>query len=390
MLEDSTGWSVYENEYGENYTENSALQYDCTDGIVGIFCPADPLDWAFHGIHPFGYISPEDQFNYTPPNLSYQGADFYLAPLPGFSGQGECQNPPCSKLGEFLRGFFTVLIVIAGILAFIMIVIGGITWATSDAIGGKSEGKQMIENAVLGLVLALGGWIVLNTINPNLASNLGITVPVVTLEGDTDIFGTTFTSGTTAFSLPNNLGLYCPQSGGSGAVPQIIDSFVGKVTYRFGGKGGALPVGQSFTSSNGNSSMCTNDSGTQQQCGSFCPANSVCLDCSGFVNHVRKCSGLNIYGGTASMVSHDHAKPVSMNTLSANGQSLTVEGQTYQLQPGDILVWNGHVVIYYGDGKIAESRGSSDGLIANSNIVKTPLTQYSHKNKITHIIKINP
>jgi hypothetical protein len=60
-----------------------------------------------------------------------------------------------------------------------MIVIGAITYLSTDAFSGKTEGKEIMLNAVLGLVIALGAWVILNTINPNLASNLRITIPAV-------------------------------------------------------------------------------------------------------------------------------------------------------------------------------------------------------------------
>lgn len=100
-----------------------------------------------------------------------------LAPLPGFTG-----NP---NLGQWFESLFTLLIVIAGILALIMIVVGGITYVTSESFGGKGKGKDYIINAIIGLVLALGAWVILNTINPNLAEDLNLTIPSVSLDGPT-------------------------------------------------------------------------------------------------------------------------------------------------------------------------------------------------------------
>lgn len=100
-----------------------------------------------------------------------------LAPLPGFS-----DNP--DHLGVWLKSLFTILIVIAGILALIMIVVGGLTYMTSDAFGKKTQGRMYIINALSGLVLALGAWVVLNTINPDLASNLSISIPNVSTNPD--------------------------------------------------------------------------------------------------------------------------------------------------------------------------------------------------------------
>ncbi len=370
-----------------NLLAGSELTYNCVAGLLSCdhyWTSVNPL------VRPYQTSNINDQFNTSdtviPP---VPPEDFYLAPLPGFS------QSQASDLGGFLRALFTLLIVIAGILAFIMIVIGAIHYATADAIDDKGAGKKMIQDAILGLVLALGAWLVLNTINPNLASNLGITIPQVSISaGDADYFSpaaSTDSGGTiTGFSpLPSNLGLVCPMNGGVGSVPQVIDSFVDKTTYRWGGKGGPLPVGGQFKLSpseqESGPKICTEDSGVSAQCRSFCPLNSVCLDCSGFVNQVRRCAGLPTFGGTSSMTNAATALPIDMDTLSANGQTLTADGSTYTLQAGDILVWNGHVVIYYGNGQIAESAGD---WTTNTNVTKKPLASYSGRNQITHLIKV--
>jgi cell wall-associated NlpC family hydrolase len=311
-----------------------------------------------------------------------------LAPLPGFTG-----NP---DLGQWLESLFTILIVIAGLLALIMIIVGGITYITSESFGDKGKGKSYIMNAIAGLVLALGAWVILNTINPNLAEDLNIKIPTVSLSiGDADSFSSsesTDSSGTITGNTPlPNIGLVCPMNGGSSSVASIIDSFENKTTYRWGGKGGPLPVGGRFKLSpseqSGGPQTCTNSDGGQAECRSFCPIDSVCLDCSGFVNQVRRCSGLPTYSGTSSMVNNQDAIPVDMDNLSSDGQSIIINGAQYTLQSGDILVWNGHVVMYYGAGQIAESAGA---LTTNSNIKKSQLSSYVGKNRITHLIKVNP
>lgn len=388
------------------YVPGAMLTYDCDDGFLGVACAASPLPWSKvmedpdlpaseNGIFPYEFSHSMDQFNSVPINVSFNLNDEDpLVNLPYTNVA--CENPPCSPLGNFLRGLFTILIIIAGLLAFIMIVIGGITYATTDAFSGKSAGKEMMLNAVFGLILALGAWIILNTINPNLASNLGITIPTVSISaGDADYFGpsaSTDSTGTiTGFSpIPESLGLVCPMNGGVASVPQVIDSFVNKTTYRWGGKGGPLPAGGQFKLSpneqeSGQATMCTNENGQSVPCRSFCPSNSVCLDCSGFVNQVRRCTGLPTFGGTSSMVANANATPVNMNNLSGNGQVLTIGNEQYTLQPGDILAWNGHTVIYYGGGLIAESAGE---WTTNTNVTKKPLSSYAGKSKITHLIKV--
>lgn len=86
-----------------------------------------------------------------------------LAPLPGTTNSGGSVN-----LNTYIPGVFNLAIGIAGVLAVLMIVIGGVEYMTTDAIQGKTEGKTRIQNALWGLLLALVSWVMLHTINPNL------------------------------------------------------------------------------------------------------------------------------------------------------------------------------------------------------------------------------
>lgn len=157
-------------EFQSGVTE-SQLTYECES------CAAvmEGNEWQFVSIIGYGATSASDAVEdvdfFDSDSIFTEGYDQYLAPLPGFS------TTATSTLPGFLKGLFNVLIMLAGILAFIMLVIGGITYATADAIMGKADGKAMILNAILGLIIALGAWVILNTINPNLASNLTITIP---------------------------------------------------------------------------------------------------------------------------------------------------------------------------------------------------------------------
>lgn len=86
-----------------------------------------------------------------------------LAPLPGtMDDKGQV------NLNTYIPGIFNLVIGIAGVLAVLMVVIGGVEYMTTDAIGGKSEGKERINNALWGLLLVLVSWILLHTINPKL------------------------------------------------------------------------------------------------------------------------------------------------------------------------------------------------------------------------------
>lgn len=86
-----------------------------------------------------------------------------LAPI------GEIKSIDDTKqLGDYINLIVKIFLGICGALAVIMIVIYGIQWMGSESIFAKTESKQKIGGALMGLVLALGSWMLLNTINPDL------------------------------------------------------------------------------------------------------------------------------------------------------------------------------------------------------------------------------
>lgn len=99
-----------------------------------------------------------------------------LVPLPGATGQ-----MTQTTLGPYIANAFTLAIAIAAALAFVMITFGGITYATSDAITGKQKGRDFVTNAIYGLLLVIGAYAILYTINPNMLSfNLTLGTPSIT------------------------------------------------------------------------------------------------------------------------------------------------------------------------------------------------------------------
>lgn len=102
-------------------------------------------------------ISPENTFaEYIP-----------LAPLPNLTTAGEGDTIR-GTLPDYVAGGFRIAIAVAGVLAFLMIVWGGITYMSTDAVSGKEEGREKIKNAVGGLILALAAYLILVTVNPQL------------------------------------------------------------------------------------------------------------------------------------------------------------------------------------------------------------------------------
>lgn len=82
----------------------------------------------------------------------------------------------------YIPGIIMLIIGIAGVLAVVKIIFGGIQYMSTDAIGGKSEGKTHITNALWGLLLIISAYIILFTINPNLV-NLNLEIKGLRIGG---------------------------------------------------------------------------------------------------------------------------------------------------------------------------------------------------------------
>jgi len=83
-----------------------------------------------------------------------------LATLPGL------QEEENVDISNYFQNIFNLLIGIAAVLAVVMIIVGGIQYMSTDAVSGKSEGRDRITKAVYGLILAIASWLILFTINP--------------------------------------------------------------------------------------------------------------------------------------------------------------------------------------------------------------------------------
>jgi hypothetical protein len=103
-----------------------------------------------------------------------------------------------SEIGKYLNLMISLFIGICAVLAVIMIVAGGLEYMGSELITSKEHGKDRIKNAILGLLLALGAYIILHTINPQLLDtkfeSLDEVEVYVTLEPETGIQGNTTTA----------------------------------------------------------------------------------------------------------------------------------------------------------------------------------------------------
>lgn len=95
------------------------------------------------------------------------GEEIKFTPLATGLEQIETRN-----LGTLVTSIFVLGVQIAGALAVIMIIWGGVEYMTTEAFTGKSDAKDRITQALYGLLLALCSYLILYTINPQIV-NLG-------------------------------------------------------------------------------------------------------------------------------------------------------------------------------------------------------------------------
>lgn len=99
----------------------------------------------------------------------------FLEPLPAVTPDGAnaeataIQITPTEGIGASFNNMYSIAIGIGSVVAVVMIVIYGFKYMTSESGGGNLQKlKSRITNVVLGLLLLVGIYVILNTINPNL------------------------------------------------------------------------------------------------------------------------------------------------------------------------------------------------------------------------------
>jgi hypothetical protein len=99
-----------------------------------------------------------------------------LAPI------GNLDKIKTTDIGYYFNRIFLIAIGLAGALAVIVIIIGGVQWMGTDSVFGKTEAKKQITSAILGLLIALGSYALLNTVDPALLGTKGLSVDQVNIE----------------------------------------------------------------------------------------------------------------------------------------------------------------------------------------------------------------
>ena len=200
--------------------------------------------------------------------------------VPGFEGQTQA-------FPQYVRSIYILSMWLAGISALLMITVGGFWYMTSAGNTSRTgKAKGIITDAIIGLVLMLTAWLILNTINPDLTS--------ITLSGAGGVSSVTSSGGGSA-STPATSGTQGNCGGMTTNVGNQCDLVSGDLNSLMTcmAKNGAAGTVESVTSRNvGNnlakSKQCCSEGGTalcphakgscHAGCASSTPGYSQALD----------------------------------------------------------------------------------------------------------------
>jgi len=118
---------------------------------------------------------------FAPLVLLAASGDFYtLVSIPNINIDASSGT----TLPKYINAVFTLVISVAAMLAVLRIVTGGFKYMTSEAAGSKGDAKEIIQGAVFGLILLLGSWLILNTVNPQILNLSALRFERLQTSGD--------------------------------------------------------------------------------------------------------------------------------------------------------------------------------------------------------------
>ncbi len=82
-------------------------------------------------------------------------------------------------IGTYINAAYTYLLGAGAIVAIVMVMIGGVQYMIGSSVGHADAAKKRIQNAVIGLILVMGAYLILNTVNPYLVQLKSIELPLI-------------------------------------------------------------------------------------------------------------------------------------------------------------------------------------------------------------------
>lgn len=116
--------------------------------------------------------------NFTPqvqiPNSKFKGA------VPVGTYNAASGTMTSDLLSKYIIAIYNYGLAIAGILATIVLMGGGVLWLVSGGESGKiNQAKELITGSITGAIILVAAWMILNTVNPNLVNLKSIETVVI-------------------------------------------------------------------------------------------------------------------------------------------------------------------------------------------------------------------
>lgn len=170
-------------------TTNAAIKTlsDCSTVIDVSQCkPVDKGVCVFGPVDETAYTAETSGDTATPAVEKVPGGFTSNVPIPGleFSSELTAQNGYLSipYFAQFVSAIQRYLTGIAVTAAAVMIVYGGFLYIMSASGANVRSGKTIIRDAVIGLILALSAYLILNVINPSLVNLDAIRIQKIVLD----------------------------------------------------------------------------------------------------------------------------------------------------------------------------------------------------------------
>ena len=97
-----------------------------------------------------------------------QGCNYSLTYTPMIDLPGVTNPNSSTSFASYASALYSVAIVVAALLAVIRLVLAGAKYMMTDVVSGKGEAINDIKGSLLGLLIIIAAFVILNTINPNL------------------------------------------------------------------------------------------------------------------------------------------------------------------------------------------------------------------------------
>ncbi len=272
----------------------------------------------------FNLVKAQDEPLYKIPELQIQidGIEFSEVDC-GISDDGKtsCQVP---WIAQYIKGLYQYAISIAGVLAAIVLMAGGIFWLISAGSADRiTKAKSLISGSLIGLMILLTSYLVLYEINPNLVIFGPMEMGVVDIiEGDSDDVFIEFD----VYKIANRLNIKCKTNNQAyDSLETIAQKTKGRMTYN------------------------------QELRGQNSLNSTVYIDCSSYAHFLLKCAGIN--------------DSVPMFTGSIFSDKIILNKNRSAYKPGDLVGWpphernkmSGHVFVHVANGVFYDAHGGTEG-----------------------------